>query len=140
MLVVDNGSRDGSVEAVRERFPAVRVLALPENRGFAGGNNAGIRAALDAGAQGVLLLNNDTRVSPDFLLPAAVGARCLPAAPPRSAAPSTAWTVRRCSTSPMREVRFAQRDAVQLLRRQRAARRTASTSAARSRSRSAAAC
>jgi GT2 family glycosyltransferase len=69
VLVVDNGSRDGSVAAIRERFPHVRVLALPENRGYAGGNNAGIRAALDAGAEGVLLLNNDTEVAPDFLAP-----------------------------------------------------------------------
>jgi len=66
-LVVDNGSTDGSVEAIRRRFPDVRVIALPENHGYAGGNNAGIRAALDAGADGVLLLNNDTRVAPDFL-------------------------------------------------------------------------
>src|SRR6185369_1745681 len=67
LYVVDNGSQDGSAAAVREAYPHVRVIALPENRGFAGGNNAGIRAALDAGAEGVLLLNNDTRVSPDFL-------------------------------------------------------------------------
>src|SRR5262245_18840138 len=38
VMVVDNGSRDGSVEAVRARFPEVRVVALPENHGFAGGN------------------------------------------------------------------------------------------------------
>ncbi len=69
ITVVDNGSRDGSVEMVRARFPAVRVVALPQNRGYAGGNNAGIRAALDAGAQAVLLLNNDTTVAPDFLVP-----------------------------------------------------------------------
>jgi GT2 family glycosyltransferase len=69
ILVVDNGSRDGSVDAIRARFPAVRLIALPENRGYAGGNNAGMRAALEAGAEGVLLLNNDARVAPDFLLP-----------------------------------------------------------------------
>ena len=69
VLVVDNGSRDGSVEAVRERFPHREVIALPENRGYAGGNNAGIRAALERGAEAVLLLNNDTVVSPDFLPP-----------------------------------------------------------------------
>jgi hypothetical protein len=69
IMVVDNGSRDGSVDAVRARFPDVRVLALPENHGYAGGNNAGIRAALEAGAEGVLLLNNDTEVAPDFLPP-----------------------------------------------------------------------
>jgi GT2 family glycosyltransferase len=67
ILVVDNGSHDGTVEAVRERYPHVRVLALPENRGFAGGNNAGMRMALEAGAGAVLLLNNDTHVAPDFL-------------------------------------------------------------------------
>jgi GT2 family glycosyltransferase len=66
-IVVDNGSRDGSVEAVRDRFPDVKVVALPENRGYAGGNNVGIRAAFDEGAQAVLLLNNDTKVAPDFL-------------------------------------------------------------------------
>src|SRR5690242_8335230 len=68
-MVVDNGSRDGTIEQVRARFPDVALLALPENRGFAGGNNAGIAAALDAGAAGVLLLNNDAVVMPDFLPP-----------------------------------------------------------------------
>ena len=67
VMVVDNGSTDGSIEAVRGRFPDVRVVALPENRGYAGGNNAGIRAALETGAKAVLLLNNATRVAPDFL-------------------------------------------------------------------------
>jgi GT2 family glycosyltransferase len=65
--VVDNGSSDGSVEAIRGQFPAVEVLALGQNRRFAGGNNAGIQKALDAGADFVLLLNNDTVVDPDFV-------------------------------------------------------------------------
>jgi GT2 family glycosyltransferase len=69
VTVVDNGSRDDSVEAIRARFPDVPVIALPENRGYAGGNNAGIRDALERGARAVLLLNNDTQVSPDFLEP-----------------------------------------------------------------------
>ena len=69
IVVVDNGSRDDSVARLRERYPGVRVVALPENRGFAGGANAGITAALEAGAEGVLLLNNDTQVAPDFLRP-----------------------------------------------------------------------
>ncbi len=69
VLVVDNGSRDDSRERIRARSPAQRILALPENRGYAGGNNAGMRAALEAGAGAVLLLNNDTRVAPDFLHP-----------------------------------------------------------------------
>jgi len=69
VVVVDNGSTDGSVEALRTRFPGVRVIALPENCGYAGGNNAGTRAALEDGAEAVLLLNNDTEVAPDFLEP-----------------------------------------------------------------------
>jgi hypothetical protein len=69
VLVVDNGSRDGSVQEIRGRFPQQRVLLLPENRGYAGGNNAGMEAALEQGAAGVLLLNNDTRVAADFLAP-----------------------------------------------------------------------
>ena len=67
--VVDNGSRDGSVDAIAARFPEVRLLALAENRGYAGGNNAGMRAALEAGAGAILLLNNDTVVAADFLAP-----------------------------------------------------------------------
>src|SRR5437667_1249536 len=40
IVVVDNGSRDGSAAAIRARFPAVTALPLPKNRGYAGGNNA----------------------------------------------------------------------------------------------------
>jgi GT2 family glycosyltransferase len=69
IVVVDNGSRDGTAEAIRAGFPDVQVVALPENRGYAGGCNAGIRAALEAGAAGVVLLNNDTEVAADFLGP-----------------------------------------------------------------------
>jgi len=56
-ILVDNGSTDGSVALVRERFPQVRIVALGENRGFAGGNNAGVR---EARGRYVALLNNDT--------------------------------------------------------------------------------
>lgn len=64
ILVVDNGSTDGSVEAFRTAFPDVEVLSLGENRRFAGGNNIGIQKALEDGADAVLLLNNDTVVDP----------------------------------------------------------------------------
>ena len=69
VLVVDNGSRDGSFDIVRRRFPHQAILSLPVNRGYSGGNNAGIHAAIEGGAKAVLLLNNDTRVAADFLDP-----------------------------------------------------------------------
>ena len=64
-VLVDNGSTDGSVAFVRERYGhdrRVEILELGENLGWSGGNNAGIRRALEAGAAYVFLLNNDTRV------------------------------------------------------------------------------
>lgn len=61
IVVVDNASTDGSPEAVRARWPSVRVLVQPENTGFARANNAGIRAS--SGVL-VLLLNSDTLVPP----------------------------------------------------------------------------
>jgi GT2 family glycosyltransferase/glycosyltransferase involved in cell wall biosynthesis len=72
ILVVDNGSTDGSAEFLRERFPQVNVLALPENLGFGGGSNAGFRAAKN---DIVVLLNSDMRVAPDFLPPLLEGFR-----------------------------------------------------------------
>ncbi len=59
VLLVDNGSTDGTLEAVRAEFPGVHVLRLEENRYFAGGVNEGVRRALAEGAQSILLLNND---------------------------------------------------------------------------------
>jgi hypothetical protein len=67
VVVVDNGSTDGSVEHLAARWPAVRVLAFSTNRGVAAGNNTGIEVALEAGASSVLLLNNDTEMAPDVL-------------------------------------------------------------------------
>ena len=66
IIVVDNGSEDGSVEFLRDQFPAVRVLALDRNLGFGGGSNEGFRAAKN---DIVVLLNSDMRVQPDFLAP-----------------------------------------------------------------------
>jgi GT2 family glycosyltransferase len=62
-ICVDNGSTDGSDDAVEERFPEVELLRLGENRGFAGGNNAGIRRAIERGADWILLLNNDATLT-----------------------------------------------------------------------------
>lgn len=66
VIVVDNGSSDGSAEFLRNRFPSVKVLALPENLGFGGGSNRGFEAASN---DVVVLLNSDMRVAPDFLQP-----------------------------------------------------------------------
>lgn len=59
-VLVDNGSSDGTVAAVRERFPWVEVVALPHNVGFAAGHNAGLARA--GKGRHVCLLNNDTEV------------------------------------------------------------------------------
>lgn len=67
ILLVDNGSHDDTLPAVRSRFPGVSILALGENKRFAGGNNRGMKVALDEGSDFVLLLNNDTIVAPDFI-------------------------------------------------------------------------
>lgn len=64
ILVVDNGSKDGSRELVEEKFPQVRVIALDDNYGFCGAVNAGIRASQ---APFVILLNNDTEVRKGFV-------------------------------------------------------------------------
>jgi GT2 family glycosyltransferase/glycosyltransferase involved in cell wall biosynthesis len=70
IIVVDNGSEDGSAEFLREHFPCVRTLALPKNLGFGGGSNAGFRQAKN---DIVVLLNSDMRVAPDFLAPLLAG-------------------------------------------------------------------
>lgn len=67
LIVVDNGSSDGSVEAIRGSYPEVTVIELGENRRYAGGNNAGIVYALDQGVDAVLLLNNDTTAHPKLI-------------------------------------------------------------------------
>ncbi len=70
VVVVDNASGDAeqaSLEAGVGTRPGVRLLRLDENRHFAGGLNAGARAAFAAGADAVLLLNNDTVLAPDAL-------------------------------------------------------------------------
>ncbi len=62
VLVVDNGSFDGTLEAVAAAFPGVGTLQTGANLGFTGGMNAGLRWALGRGADTVTILNNDTVV------------------------------------------------------------------------------
>jgi GT2 family glycosyltransferase len=67
VVVIDNGSTDGSVQKLRQQFADLTILENGANLGFAAGNNVGVRYALDHCAQYVLLLNNDTLVSPSCL-------------------------------------------------------------------------
>jgi GT2 family glycosyltransferase len=75
ILVVDNGSTDGSLAAIESAGSrlAIDIIETGKNLGYAGGNNLGIRYALDRGADFVMILNNDTTVDP-MLLDELVGA------------------------------------------------------------------
>ncbi len=76
ILVVDNGSCDGSAEELRSRLPAtVHLLSLAQNRFYAGGMNAGLAWALERGAAWVLALNNDTYVDPAMVSQLVAAAR-----------------------------------------------------------------
>lgn len=65
IIVVDNGSTDGSAAALAKTFPGIRLIRSHSNRGYAGGNNLGLQDALARGADFVWILNNDTVVRPD---------------------------------------------------------------------------
>ena len=67
VVCVDNGSIDGSVDAIRKAFPEVDLIEAGANLGYAGGNNLGIRRALEAGADWVVLVNNDAMVAADLV-------------------------------------------------------------------------
>jgi GT2 family glycosyltransferase len=67
VVCVDNGSTDGSVEAVRAAHPEVHVVENGRNLGFAGGNNAGLRHAFERGGQWAVLVNNDAVLAPDAI-------------------------------------------------------------------------
>lgn len=66
-VVVDNASRDDTVEALRRAHPELEIIQNDRNLGYAGGNNVGIRWALGRGADYVLLINSDTEVTPDLI-------------------------------------------------------------------------
>lgn len=67
IVVLDNASTNDSVARIREAHPDILLIETGANLGFAGGNNIGIRYALERGADYIWLLNNDTIVSPDAL-------------------------------------------------------------------------
>ncbi|WP_066021812.1 glycosyltransferase family 2 protein [Clostridium sp. CT7] len=67
VIIVDNASTDESVARINDKLKDCILLRSMKNLGFAGGNNIGMRYALEKGADYVLLLNNDTLVERDFL-------------------------------------------------------------------------
>lgn len=68
ILVIDNGSKDGSGQRLFDEFHgSCTFLFSDTNEGFTGGNNLGIKWALERNFDSVLLLNSDTEVNPDFL-------------------------------------------------------------------------
>lgn len=75
LVLVDNASRVSAIDEVQRRHPEATCLRNERNLGYAGGNNVGIRAALAAGADHVLVLNNDARVRPDTIAELVAAAR-----------------------------------------------------------------
>lgn len=67
VIVVDNGSTDGTQEVIRARYPRVTLLAQDHNLGGSGGRNVGIRHALKGQTDYILFLDNDTLVKPNIL-------------------------------------------------------------------------
>ena len=65
VILVDNASEDGVLEKVRERFPKTRTICNPENLGFSGGNNTGIRISK---GRYVALLNSDAKLKENSFL------------------------------------------------------------------------
>lgn len=69
IIVVDNASSDGSIESISAAYPEIQILRNSLNAGFAGGNNVGIKFAIDKGTDYIWLLNNDTMIDPGALTP-----------------------------------------------------------------------
>ena len=67
ILVVDNGSSDGSWQAIAEAYPDVEQVKVEENRGISHGMNVGLRRALESGEDYVLILNNDIEVDAEMV-------------------------------------------------------------------------
>ncbi|MBN1259948.1 MAG: glycosyltransferase family 2 protein [Anaerolineae bacterium] len=68
VIVVDNGSEDGTVSVLRERYPDILLIENDRNLGYTGGNNMGIERALALGSDFLLLLNDDAVVAPDAIM------------------------------------------------------------------------
>ena len=69
IILVDNGSEDGSDKKLKVRFPEINIIRLPQNLGYAGGCNAGIQRAMETGCDAIFIMNDDVIVSKNFLEP-----------------------------------------------------------------------
>ncbi|MCI0475380.1 MAG: glycosyltransferase, partial [Anaerolineales bacterium] len=67
VVMADNGSTDGSVEFVRQKFPAVQIVETGGNLGYARGLNVGLEYAAARGAEFFLIMNNDTVIDREAL-------------------------------------------------------------------------
>lgn len=67
IVIIDNGSKNNEAEAIKQKYPEVHLIINQENKGFTLAANQGIEFSLQKKADYILLLNNDTIVSPDFL-------------------------------------------------------------------------
>lgn len=68
VILVDNGSTDGTVDQVRRDFPGVHIIENMQNLGVAAGYNVGFAYALQAGADYIFMLNNDVILAPNILI------------------------------------------------------------------------
>jgi GT2 family glycosyltransferase len=99
LVLLDNGSADGSLERAVARFPDVEVVRNGENLGYCLGNNRGLERALRERADLVLLLNNDATLEPDAI---AAMVRAIDAPPPAGiVGPKIVWS-RRSPDEPVR--------------------------------------
>jgi len=69
ILIVDNGSSDDSVKAIRNKYPKIKILQLDKNIGYAAGNNAGLEFIKNENPNYIIFLNNDTIVYHKFIVP-----------------------------------------------------------------------
>lgn len=67
VLIVDNNSEDDTVDFVRNNYPDIELIQNTKNRGYAGGNNDGIRHALDNDAKYIAIINPDIKVDPRWI-------------------------------------------------------------------------